>query len=117
MPPELVDQLVPHYDSAVSWYEHVGCAPYNKTTGIPCQTSFEDSYLSSQRFSRTPVIATKMSSEWDKERKFEIEKVHPMYLITALCVVPFGVYFLLNFLSPLIHRITAMTISEVGLCE
>jgi hypothetical protein len=54
-----------------------------------------------------------MSSEWDKERKFEIEKVHPMYLITALCVVPFGVYFLLNFLSPLIHRITAMTISEV----
>ncbi|KAF1916141.1 hypothetical protein BDU57DRAFT_516058 [Ampelomyces quisqualis] len=54
-----------------------------------------------------------MPSEWDKERKFEIEKVHPMYLITALCVVPFGVYFLLNFLSPLIHRLTAMTISEI----
>ncbi|KAH7081596.1 MOSC domain-containing protein [Paraphoma chrysanthemicola] len=54
-----------------------------------------------------------MSSAWDKERKFEIEKVSPVYLITALCVVPFGVYFLLNFLSPLIHRITAMKISEI----
>jgi hypothetical protein len=58
-------------------------------------------------------MAASMASEWDKERKFEIEKVSPIYLITALCVVPFGVYFLLNFLSPLIHRITAMKISEV----
>jgi hypothetical protein len=54
-----------------------------------------------------------MTSEWDKERKFEIEKVSPVYLLTALCVVPFGVYFLLNFLSPLIHRITSMKITEV----
>jgi hypothetical protein len=54
-----------------------------------------------------------MESEWDKERKFEIEKVSPVYLITALCVVPFGVYFLLNFLSPLVHRITAMKVSAV----
>jgi hypothetical protein len=53
-----------------------------------------------------------MASEWDKERKFEIEKVSTVYLLTALCVVPFGVYFLLNFLSPLIHRITSMKISE-----
>ncbi|KAF2027878.1 hypothetical protein EK21DRAFT_102211 [Setomelanomma holmii] len=54
-----------------------------------------------------------MSSAWDKERKFEIEKVSPIWLITALCVVPFAVYFLLNFLNPLIHRLTAMTISEI----
>lgn len=53
-----------------------------------------------------------MSSAWEKERTFEIEKVSPVYLVTALCVVPFGIYFLLNFLSPLIHRITAMKISE-----
>lgn len=52
-------------------------------------------------------------SAWDKERKFEIEKVSPFYLLGALFVVPFGLYFLLNFLSPLIHRITAMKISEV----
>jgi hypothetical protein len=57
----------------------------------------------------------KVEFEWDKERRFEIEKVPPVYLITALCVVPFAVYFLLNFLSPLIHRITAMRISEVCL--
>jgi uncharacterized protein YcbX len=55
-----------------------------------------------------------MESEWDKERKFEIENVSPVYLITALCVVPFGVYFLLNFLSPLVHRITAMKVSAVS---
>jgi hypothetical protein len=57
-----------------------------------------------------------MGSEWDKERTFEIEKVSSVYLITALCVVPFGVYFLLNFLSPLVHRITAMKVSEVCPC-
>lgn len=56
----------------------------------------------------------KVEFEWDKERRFEIEKVPPVYLITALCVVPFAVYYLLNFLSPLIHRITAMRISEVS---
>lgn len=54
-----------------------------------------------------------MESAWEKERTFEIEKVSPVYLLGALLVVPFGIYFLLNFLSPLIHRITAMTISEV----
>lgn len=59
------------------------------------------------------TLSGNMESAWEKERKFEIEKVSPIYLLTALCVVPFGVYFLLNFLSPLIHRITAMTISEV----
>jgi hypothetical protein len=58
-----------------------------------------------------------MESEWDKERMFEIEKVSTIYLVTALCVVPFAIYFLLNFLSPLIHRITAMKISEVCCVE
>jgi len=57
----------------------------------------------------------KVEFEWDKEQRFEIEKVPLVYLITALCVVPFAIYFLLNFLSPLIHRITAMRISEVCL--
>jgi hypothetical protein len=54
-----------------------------------------------------------MESEWEKERIFEIERVSPVYLVGALFVVPFGIYFLLNFLSPLVHRITAMKISEV----
>ena len=54
------------------------------------------------------------SSEWNKERKFEIEKINPIWMITTLCVVPLGIYFLLSFLSPLIHRLTAMKISEVG---
>lgn len=54
-----------------------------------------------------------MDFDFEKERKFEIEKVSPVWLVTALCVVPFSVYFLLNFLSPLIHRLTAMKISEV----
>jgi hypothetical protein len=58
-----------------------------------------------------------MELEWDKERTFEIEKVSPVYLVTALFVVPFAVYYLLNFLSPLIHRITAMKISEVCIHE
>lgn len=54
-----------------------------------------------------------MESEWEKERKFEIDKVSPVYLLIALIAVPFGVYFLLSFLSPLVHRITAMKISEI----
>jgi hypothetical protein len=58
-----------------------------------------------------------MESEWDKERTFEIERVSPVYLVTALFVVPFALYYLLNFLSPLIHRITAMKISEVCIYE
>ena len=49
----------------------------------------------------------------EEEYKFNIEKVSPIWLITALCVVPFGLYQLLNFLSPLIHRLTAMKISAV----
>jgi hypothetical protein len=58
-----------------------------------------------------------MESEWDKERTFEIERVSPVYLVTALFVVPFALYYLLNFLSPLIHRITAMKISDVCIHE
>ncbi|KAH8727926.1 hypothetical protein GQ44DRAFT_769987 [Phaeosphaeriaceae sp. PMI808] len=54
-----------------------------------------------------------MEAKWENERNFEIDKVPVLYLITALCVVPFGLYYLLNFLSPLIHRITAMKISEI----
>lgn len=54
---------------------------------------------------------------WEKERKFEIERVPTVYLFTALCVVPFAIYYLLNFLSPLIHKLTAMRISEVNSSE
>lgn len=54
-----------------------------------------------------------MESAWKQERNFEIEKIDPKWLITALVVVPFAIYYLLNFLSPLVHRITAMSISEV----
>jgi hypothetical protein len=50
----------------------------------------------------------------EEEHKFNIEKVSPIWLITALCVVPFGLYQLLNVLSPLINRLTAMKISAVG---
>ncbi|KAF1848515.1 uncharacterized protein K460DRAFT_353486 [Cucurbitaria berberidis CBS 394.84] len=54
-----------------------------------------------------------MALDFEEEHTFQIEKVSPIWLITALCVVPFGVYYLLNFLSPLVHRLTAMTISEI----
>ncbi|KAF1945765.1 hypothetical protein EJ02DRAFT_395488 [Clathrospora elynae] len=47
------------------------------------------------------------------EHTFHIEKVSPIWLVTALCVVPFSLYYLLNFLSPLIHRLTALRISEI----
>jgi hypothetical protein len=57
-----------------------------------------------------------MESEWERERTFEIEKVSPVYLVGALFVVPFAIYYLLNFLSPLVHRITSMRISEVRRC-
>lgn len=50
---------------------------------------------------------------FEEEHTFHIEAVSPIWLVTALCVVPFGIYFLLNFLSPLIHRLTAMKISEI----
>ncbi|KAI4674563.1 uncharacterized protein J4E88_008299 [Alternaria novae-zelandiae] len=42
-----------------------------------------------------------------------MEKVSPMWIITALCVVPFGMYQLLNLLSPLMQRLTAMKISAI----
>lgn len=54
-----------------------------------------------------------MESAFEEEHTFQIENVSPIWLVTALCVVPFGLYYLLNFLSPLIHRLTAMKISEV----
>jgi hypothetical protein len=56
-----------------------------------------------------------MESGREKEHTFEIEKVSPLYLVGALFVVPFAIYYLLNLLSPLIHRITSMRISEVCL--
>jgi hypothetical protein len=49
----------------------------------------------------------------EAEHQFHIEKVSPIWLVTALVAVPFGLYQLLDFLSPLIHRLTAMKISEV----
>jgi hypothetical protein len=45
--------------------------------------------------------------------RLPIEKVPLIWLVTAICVVPFAIYYLLSFLSPLIHRLTPMTISEV----
>lgn len=54
-----------------------------------------------------------MESAFEEEHTFQIENVSPIWLVTALCVVPFGLYYLLNFLSPLIHRLTAMKISEI----
>ncbi|KAI8938783.1 hypothetical protein NX059_004646 [Plenodomus lindquistii] len=50
---------------------------------------------------------------FEKEHNFNIERVSPAWLVTALLVVPFGIYYLLNFLSPLIHRLTAMKISAI----
>jgi hypothetical protein len=60
-----------------------------------------------------------MESEplWEKNRDFEMDKLGVIYLITALLGVPFALYFFLNFLSPLVYRITAMRISEVCLVE
>lgn len=52
---------------------------------------------------------------FEEEDTFQIEAISPVWLVTALCIVPFGIYFLLNFLSPIIHRLTAMRISEVHL--
>ena len=49
----------------------------------------------------------------EEEHTFHIEQVSPIWLVTALCVVPFSIYYLLNFLSPIIHRLTAMKISAV----
>ncbi|KAF2853941.1 hypothetical protein T440DRAFT_487222 [Plenodomus tracheiphilus IPT5] len=52
-------------------------------------------------------------SALEEQHNFNIERVSPIWLVTALCVVPFGIYYLLNFLSPLIHRLTAMKISAI----
>jgi hypothetical protein len=57
--------------------------------------------------------AASMGSESHTGSSFEIDKVDSKWLITALLVVPFAIYFLLNILSPLLNRITAMSISEV----
>jgi hypothetical protein len=43
----------------------------------------------------------------------ELDSIHPIWLITGIVVFPFMVYQLLGFLSPLIHNLTAMRISEV----
>ncbi|KAI4705064.1 hypothetical protein J4E89_009358 [Alternaria sp. Ai002NY15] len=49
----------------------------------------------------------------EEEYAFNMEKVSPIWIITALCVVPFGMYQLLNLLSPLMQRLTAMKISAI----
>jgi uncharacterized protein YcbX len=43
----------------------------------------------------------------------ELDSIHPIWLITGIVVFPFMVYQLLGFLSPLIHNLTAMRISEI----
>jgi hypothetical protein len=43
----------------------------------------------------------------------ELDSISPVWLITGVVVFPFMVYHLLGFLSPLIHNLTAMRISEV----
>ncbi|CAO2654208.1 Nn.00g109410.m01.CDS01 [Neocucurbitaria sp. VM-36] len=54
-----------------------------------------------------------MGIDLEEEHTFNIEQVPTIWLLTALCVVPLAVYFLLSVLSPIIHRLTAMTISEI----
>ena len=49
----------------------------------------------------------------EDEHEFNIEKVSAIWIVTGLCIVPLGLYFMLNLLSPLMHRFTAMKISEV----
>jgi len=61
----------------------------------------------------TPHYDSIIMSALEEEHTFHIEKVSPLWLITALCVVPFGIYYLLNLLSPVMHRLTALRISEV----
>jgi hypothetical protein len=43
----------------------------------------------------------------------ELDSIHPIWLITGVVIFPFMVYQLLGFLSPLIHNLTAMRISQV----
>lgn len=49
----------------------------------------------------------------EDDHEFNIEKVSAIWIVTGLCIVPLGLYFMLNLLSPLMHRFTAMKISEV----
>jgi len=58
-------------------------------------------------------IFTNRLPSMEEEYAFNMEKVSPIWIITALCVVPFGMYQLLNLLSPLMQRLTAMKISAV----
>ena len=53
--------------------------------------------------------------DFEEEHTFHIENVSIVWLVGALVGVPFGLYYLLNFLSPIIHRLTAMRISAVSL--
>jgi hypothetical protein len=43
----------------------------------------------------------------------ELDHIPTVWLLTGLVVFPFLIYQLLGFLSPLIHNLTAMRISEV----
>ncbi|KAI0572453.1 MOSC domain-containing protein, partial [Pyrenophora tritici-repentis] len=49
----------------------------------------------------------------EEESGFDIDKVSPIWIVTALCIVPLGLYYMLNLLSPLMHRFTDMKISEI----
>ncbi|CAE6998105.1 hypothetical protein PTTW11_00654 [Pyrenophora teres f. teres] len=49
----------------------------------------------------------------EDESGFDIDKVSPIWIVTALCIVPLGLYYMLNLLSPLMHLFTDMRISEV----
>lgn len=70
---------------------------------------------SSPSLQNTAAIIILAMGAFEEEHAFNIERVSPIWLVTALCVVPFGIYYLLNFLSPLVHRLTAMRISAVRL--
>ena len=43
----------------------------------------------------------------------ELDRIPTVWLLTGIVVFPFLIYQLLGFLSPLIHNLTAMRISEV----
>lgn len=45
----------------------------------------------------------------------ELDRIPTVWLLTGLVVFPYLVYQLLGFLSPLIHNLTAMRISDVCL--
>lgn len=74
-------------------------------TGTPFESNFEGVLA---------VLLSKMGIDFEEEHTFNIKRVSTVWLLTALCVVPLAVYFLLSVLSPIIHRLTAMMISEVS---